>query len=192
MQPIFRLFLILCLFGLSACEIAAPKPEFEDIRFSEQAAIRLDVAQIKIDDRYRAPLSAPNVEHKFPIPPVLVLKNWARDRLQAVGVNGTATLVIFDASVIEEKLTKKTGLTAFFTNQQSERYNGHLKIVLQIQKNNSQGRIEAVTVRSQTVAENASLNDRDRAFYQLTKDMIIALDQEAEAKIKQQLTNYLR
>jgi hypothetical protein len=185
----FCLFLI--LFFIAACEITADKPDFDDIRFNAQQPLRLDVARIEIDLRYRAPLSAPNVEHNFPITPEQVLKNWANDRLRASGTQGVATFTIEKASVVETKLKKRTGLTAFFTNQQTERYDGHVKVILHVLRDDSQGRITAEATRSQTAAEHISLNDRDRIYYQLTRDLITALDQEVEAKARLYLSDFL-
>ena len=189
---IVRIFaLCLSFLTLWACEIPAENPKFDDIRFTGKDAFRLTVGKIEIVRRYRAPAAAPNVDHRFPITPQQVLINWANDRLLAVGTTGTATFVIEDASVVETKLKKKTGLKAFFTSQQSERYDGRLAVTLIIQKGNSRAQIKAETLRSQTAAEHISVNDRDRIFYQLTHDLAVAIDQEVEAKIQQYLAEFV-
>ena len=184
--------IVVALFALQACEIAANKPVFEDIRFTDRALIRLDVAKIEIIDDYRAPLKAPYVEHTFPIPPEAVVRNWARDRLVAVGEDGLARFRIVDAAVRETKLKKETGLKSLFVNQQSERYDGQLLVELAVIKPGANALIKSLAKRSQTIADNITLNDRDRLNYTFTRELANDLDTRLEADIRKHMGRYLR
>ena len=76
---------LLALLFLVACETPATKPNFSDIRFTDEPLLRLDVAAVDIQDDFHPSFRAPNVEHLFPVSPEHAMENWARDRLQATG-----------------------------------------------------------------------------------------------------------
>ncbi|MBT3305961.1 MAG: hypothetical protein HN377_05695, partial [Alphaproteobacteria bacterium] len=134
-MPIKKLglaFSLLFALALAACETPVQTQKMADLTFGHLTPIKLDVAKIEVVNHYRAPLRAPNVEHLFPTPPVAALKQWAKDRLRAVGRAGVARLVIVNAGAVESRLATKTGLTATFTKQQSQRYDLAVEARLEI------------------------------------------------------------
>lgn len=180
--------------ALGACEIAAPRPSFPEIRYLHRPPIRLNVARVEIQQPYESPLKAPYVEHRFPIQPASLLRTWAKDRLKAVGRDGVARFVIRDASVTEEALKTKKGLRALFTAEQAFRYTGRVRVVLELvaEGGTARGFAEAVVTRNRTVSENMSLNKRQEVFFALGKAMGDDFDRVMEAEIRKHLKRYLR
>ncbi|GGF39856.1 hypothetical protein GCM10011611_52820 [Aliidongia dinghuensis] len=167
---------------------APPPPRFADIHFLALPPFKLNVSQIQVDSRFQPTFKEPNVEHEFPVPPQRALENWAHDRLLAVGGPTTgyvARFTIVDASVRESELPKKEGLTAVFTTQQAERYDGHVSVLLQII--NPQGVAErtasAEAAVSRSVPEGITLNERDKVWYDMTRDLMADLDRQLQKQV---------
>ena len=174
--------------SVAACaDPPAPPPKFADIHFLALPPFRLNVSQIQVDTRFQPTFQEPNVEHEFPIPPQRAMENWAHDRLQAVGpaTGFVARYTIIDASVRESVLPKKDGLKAVFTTQQAERYDGHVAVMLQII--DPQGVAErtatAEASSSRSVPEGITLNDRDKIWYELTRDLMADLDRQIQRQV---------
>ncbi|MFP6773726.1 MAG: hypothetical protein VCE74_15530 [Alphaproteobacteria bacterium] len=159
--------LVILMLSLTACESPLPQVSYPELRFNHLPAIKLEVARIEIVEHYSPPLKAPNVEHLLPLAPATALRNWARDRLQAVGTSGTARFIIIEAEVTAVALTKKKGLKAAFTLAQAARYNASLKARLEVEIAGGLGKgfAAAEATRHRTMPENMSINDRDDALY---------------------------
>jgi len=174
--------------ALAACADApAPPPKSAAIHFLALPAFRLNVSQIQIDTKFQPTFQEPNVEHEFPVPPQRAMENWAHDRLLAVGPNTgfVARYTILDASVRESALPKKEGLTATFTTQQSERYDGHVAIMLQIidPQGVAERTLTAEASASSSVSEGVTLNERDQIWYGMTRNMMADLDRQIQRQI---------
>jgi hypothetical protein len=184
-RPFLAAALVLAAAGCSSAP--PPPPKFADIHFLALPPFRLNVSQIQVDARFHPTFQEPNVEHEFPVPPQRALENWSHDRLQAVGLTSgyVARFTILDASVRESNLPKKDGLTAVFTTQQAERYDGHVSVQLQII--NPQGVAErtasAEAAVSRSVPEGITLNDRDKVWYEMTRDLMADLDRQMQRQI---------
>ena len=172
----------------AACSSAPPPPPtFPDIHFLALPPFRLNVSEIQVVDQFQPTFQEPNVEHEFPVPPQRALHNWATDRLQAVGpaTGYVARFSIVDASVRESNLPKKEGLKAVFTTQQAERYDGHVSVRLEII--NPQGVAErtatAEAAVSRSVAEGITLNERDKVWYDMTRDLMADLDRQIQRQV---------
>jgi len=171
---------------LAACESAPPRPTYPDIHFTSTPPIRLAVGGVDIRSEFKPTFRSPNVEHLFPVPPARAAENWAHDRLQASG-SGTqrARFTIQDASVTETELPKKTGLTATFTKEPAEQYDATLACMVEIVDDHGVPlRSVAVKVtRSHTVLEGITPNERDQAWYDMTKTLMADFDQQMSAEI---------
>lgn len=192
---IIRTFGAVCMFGilLTGCETPPPpRPIYPDITFAHRPPIRLDVARIEVMNEYVPPLKAPNVEHAFPVSIAAGAERWARDRLQAVGSDGVARLVIKDASATETDLRRTPGVRGIFTTDQAERYDARVEVMIEVRAGNRTGFASAAAQRSRSVPENATLNDRDRVQFELTDALLKDLDRELERNIYQFLPMFLR
>ena len=179
---------------LAACESAPLPLPIPELTYSHLALYQIATARIEIVEEYAPPLRAPNAEHKFPTPPAQAVRQWAKDRLRAVGDEGVLRLIVRDASVIETALKKTGDLRGAFTADQSERYEARLEVVIEVRSDRGfrEAFASATAERSRTVAEDISLHDREMAFYEMTKALMEDLNTELEKNIEQFLARYLR
>jgi hypothetical protein len=179
---------------LAACDTPPMRQSFATLTFQDRPQIRLDVAQIEIVDAYKAPGTAPNVDHLFPQRPADVAAAWGRDVLGAVGQRGMATYTIVDASATESALPRSSGLTQVFRTEQSDRYDLHIEVKLEVGNPllASTGYVTASVNRSQTVAEDMTLNEREAVWFQMTESAMRELDEKLEAAIKDKLQPFVR
>jgi hypothetical protein len=188
------LLLLPALAALAACDTPPMRQSFATLTFQDRPQIRLDVAQIEIVQVYRAPGVAPHVDHLFPQKPADVAAAWGRDVLRPVGERGMATYTILDASATETALPRTTGLTQTFKTEQSERYDLHIEVKLELGNPllRTTGIATASATRSQTVAENTTLNQREAVWFQMTESAMRELDQKLEAAIRDKLRVFVR
>lgn len=186
---------VMLLFGLvvAACETPPSQNDFAEITFRHLPEIKLNVSEIVYESDYQAPKAAPNVDHIFPIPPERAMKNWVDDRLRAVGPANKAVFILKDASVVEEELESKGGVTGAFTTEQSARYTARMVIEMNIVDSfgNTLSTLNARTERSTTTAEDISLREREKIWFKLTEDVMRDLDQQLEPTIRRVFFPYV-
>ena len=184
----------IALLVLAACQAPVLPPPIPELTYGHLEPINLDVGRIEIVAQYVPPLKAPNVEHTFPTPPATAMRQWAKDRLRAVGEIRTARLVIKNASASETKLKITGGLRGAFTKDQSERYDVTLDVVLEVRGEDgvAVAFANAVVTRSKTVTEGLSLDERARVFHEMTQSLMDEVNSELEKNIRQFLVQYLR
>jgi hypothetical protein len=190
-----RTFLLLpALAALVGCDTPPMRQSFATLTFQDRPALRLDVAQIEIVEAYKAPGVAPHVDHLFPQKPANVAAAWGRDVLRAVGQRGMATYTIIDASATETALPRATGMTQVFKSEQSDRYDLHIEVKLEVGNPllASTGFVTAAVNRSQTVGEDMTLNEREAVWFQMTESAMRELDEKLEAAIKDKLQPFVR
>jgi hypothetical protein len=188
-----RLSLVGLVLILAACEAPSLPEPIPPLTYDHLPPIALNVAQIEVIEEYAPTLRSPNVEHLFPTSPARAIRQWAKDRLRAVGETGTARFIIQDARVVETKLEKAKGLRGAFTKEQSERYDGRLQVTLEIRS--ERGFRDAFATgqadHSNTAIEGISLEDRERLFHAMTAALVDAATVELEKNIEQFLRDYL-
>ncbi len=179
---------------LAACDTPPMRQSFATLTFQDRPPIRLDVAQLEIVDAYKAPGVAPHVDHLFPQKPADVAAAWGRDVLRAVGQRGMATYTITDASATQTALPRATGMTQMFKSEQSDRYDLHIEVKLEVGNPllATTGYVTASANRSQTVAEDMTLNEREAVWFQMTESAMRELDEKLEAAIKDKLKPFVR
>jgi len=181
---------LLVVMGLGACAQSAPPVQtLPEITFVHHAPIALDVAVIDVIDQSKATAEGRNVAHQFPTSPKKAIKTWVRDRLVAAGSTGSAQVVILEGSAIETKLAKKTGVTGLFTNDQSERYTTQANVRIDIfdQNGNKIAYSAAQTNRNVSLAEDVSLLEREKAWFELVEKMMADFNTAMESNIKTHL-----
>ena len=190
-----RVFLSLALAGVAAgCATPDPTVRFADLTFAGRPPIPLDVAQLDIVDEYRMPLADPNVEHRAPLAPGAAAERWARDVLRATGNSGRAVFRVTKGSLVATPLPTTGGVKGWFTVDQAERYDAAIegRIDLYGADGRRFGEAAAQATRYQTIAESASLNDRQRLWYTLveatSRDFAVAMEQAN----RRELAGYIR
>lgn len=190
-----RLFLTLAVAGLAAgCTTPDPTPRFADLTFAGRTPIQLDVAQIDIVDEYRMPLADPNVEHRAPLAPGAAAERWARDVLRAAGNSGRAVFRVTKGSLVASPLKTTSGISGWFKVDQAERYDASIdgRIDLYGADGRRIGEASAQATRYQTIAEDASLNDRQRLWYTLVEATARDFAGAMEQAIRRDLRGYVR
>ncbi|MGB0681114.1 MAG: hypothetical protein ACPGOV_00305 [Magnetovibrionaceae bacterium] len=178
---------------LGACETSPPVATQPSLSFAHLGTIPLNVARIETTNRYAPPLAAPNVEHLFQTEPAVALQTWARERLKPVGSSGVARFVVMDASVVEERLKTTEGLKGAFTVDQSERYLAKAEAVLEIldDAGNSLRFASASASQSSTIAEDATLNERETLWFDLTEGLVANFDKTLVGQMQRHLGEFM-
>lgn len=191
-----RCLLILPLAGvLAACDTPPTREPFAKLTYTYLKPYRLAVSRVDIVDAYRPPLAPPNVEQSFPVSPSGTAAQWGRDRLIAVGGPDRAVYTVLRGDAIETHLPVNSGgMFSDFENPQSERYDLTIAVRLQIIEPGGRvaATVDARAARSITVAQDATLNDRERTWFTLTEQTMKDLNATLEKSIPLYLGAYLR
>ncbi len=187
------LLLALAVSGIAAaCAFDDPRNQFAEITFSDLEAIRLDVGEVKVERSYEAPGKDPNVDHLFPVKPVDAAQRWPEDRLSAQGGNLVLRYIVREASVTETALETETGVTGLLTTDQAERYEARIVVDLQILDGRQvEATANAEARRFITVPEGISLKERERVWYDLTKNTMQDLNKQLEETIRSAFFPYV-
>ena len=168
--------------------------EYPPITFDAKPPLQLDVSEVAVELTYQAPGAAPHVDHLFPVRIAEAAQRWARDRLASAGTGFRARYTVRDASAVEVPLERSGGVKGLLTQEQSKRYDARVTVELGIF--DSQGRqvasARAEAVRSRSVPEDITLNERDRVWYEMTKALMAELDKQLEQTIRTSLKPYLQ
>ncbi len=174
--------LILIMAGLAGCAVEVQQPHYPELTWTHLPPISLDVAEIEIIDASQATVASPHVEHLFPLPPAKAAERWARDRLRAGGLVNRARFIIQRAEVLEASLRRTEGLAGLFTTDQAERYDAELTVLLEVRADSGSllGQVATELRKSHTVSEDASLAERESAWFEMTDDLMKLFDAEME------------
>ena len=188
------LALALTALVLASCQDAPAPSSAAPLNFGGKAPLRLNVAQINVTQTYQPPMAAPNVDHTMPTPPIMAVKQWAGQRFVAAGGQGSLEITIDDASVKETALPKKDGLTGFFTDDQEARYDAHIAITIRLYdgvNTISVAEAKAEVTRMRTINEKANVAQREAMFNGMLQEMMLHLDSETEARIRQYFSRFI-
>jgi hypothetical protein len=171
----FRRLLIIVLVAesLAACGSGeSPPPVFSDIGFAG-APVRLDVSQIDVVSEFEPTFHEPEVEQNFPEPPQRALADWAHQKLAADNPSSPlhARVTILDAaahdlgggSAYDLKLAVRVAIVDQLGNQ-----------------------LKSLTLdasRTISVDPDASADERDHAWYDMTREAVDVLTGELERRI---------
>jgi len=177
---------------LAGCDTPVPSRSFPDISFSHKTPYNLDVATIEVEKQLASAPSEGSIVHELPVTLDAVAEKWAKQRLKAVGQNGTAIVRIEKATVVEERLKKTGGIKGAFTTDQTERYSGALEVSVSISDNRGQAMARASATRARTIAEDATLADREKLWFDIVEKLARDVDAQMDQQIPAHLGIYLR
>jgi hypothetical protein len=178
---------------LAACSNTPPPTvDIPDPNFQALGPIDLEVAELRVTSDYVPPLEAPNVDHQFPVTLTQAATDWATERLNPVGRTGNAEFFIEDASVVETELETERGFPGLVNNEVEYQYDGRLAVRLLLRNGTAKGEVHAEVTRSQTILEDATINERTAAWYAMMDLMMVDLNRELESQIDQHLQNFMR
>ena len=195
-QKIFirlSLFFVLGLF-LVSCSTIVKRQNFEDMSFKHLPPIVFNVARVEIVGEFKSPLLDPNVEHNFPVTPQVAIKSWLSDRVYAAGTKDFLQVTIIDASAKITELETNRDLEGWLTTEQAERVDARLEVRFDIA--NDSGKTgpyaTAQAKRSRTLPEGASLNDRDKIYFDLTSAIMNDFNASMEQALRKYLVAYIK
>lgn len=179
--------------GLAACQPPAG-PKYPDITFDHLPPIELDVAEIVIRTPYREPLEPPHVGEQFPVTPSRAALNWAQDRITAVGTSGEAVVTIVESGAVEKELERTEGVKGLFTKDQAQAYEVVVEMKIEARTSEGQRKGSAVmrVTKKTSVPEDATMNEREETWYQLTKDVMNSFNDAMEQQIRSSLGAFMR
>ena len=189
MKKIFATVLV-ALLAACTTKTASVNPPMD---FSKEPVIRLNVADIQVQDNYQPTFTAPNIEHLMDSTPSDGIKTWARQRLQAVGSSKLLQVNIIDASVKETDLPKKKGFSGFITDQQDKKIDARIEVELKIYGEDPLSEADATVVvtRSVTIPESYTVNQRKSAYDKLVSDTMAMFNNRLEKQMQKYMGNYI-
>jgi len=183
--------MVLLATALAACKTPPDRQTFPDITFQHLQPFRLDVARVEIVDGYQ-PDPGNDIGDEFPEVPAAVARQWAEDRLLAVGQQGQAIYTITLAKATRTPLKRSQGMAAMTHKDQSDRYDLAITVNLELHSGGKQGAVTAQAVRSQTVREDMTLNQREGVLFNLLDITMKDVNAQMEKLIPQYLGGFLR
>jgi len=175
----------------AACTTPPESPDFPVPRYTDEPPIKLDVAEIRVRQSYEPPLKTPNVEHLVPLRPADAARQWAKDRLDAVGETGTATLDIVDASVTRKGVETEGGIRGWLTTEPEARYTASMELAMRIDRPTDSGSARVRGVRGTGVLEGSSIHEREKVVYKLVKNLMDDLDGQMRTTLTDSLGKYV-
>ena len=183
----------LATLALAACETPVTVQQFPEITFAQYPPLGLNAGRVEIVSSVQPTMQAVQAGAQFPVPPERAMRRWAEDRLVAKGVNGVARFTIVDATVSETPLAVEGGFRAAFRKQQAVRYEATVAGMIEIVDEQGFRRAFASSRvgRSQTLREDASLNERDRLRFDLIEALMRDFNNEMEQDIRTHISAFL-
>ncbi len=169
------LFLVALLTAGCADDTPQTPQTFAPLQYGYLTKLRLNVGTIQVQDR-SLPVSPQDIASSSPVIPAQALQQMAHDRLFAAGTQGQATFVIDQASIIRGPGGGLSGRLAV-----------HLDLV---DDHGARSGLAAAQVARQYVPGSDPENGT-AALYNLTRQMMDAMNVELEFQIRQSLGAWL-
>jgi len=183
--------LALLALALVSCNTPPERQSFPEITFQHLQPFRLDVARVQVVDGYQ-PDPGADIGSQFPEAPAAVARQWAEDRLTAVGQQGEAIYTITLAKATQTPLKRSQGMSAMTHKDQSDRYDLAITVNLEVHSGGKSGAITAQAARSQTVREDMTLNQREGVLFTLLDVTMKDVNAQLEKLIPHYLGGFVR
>ncbi|MCF8480229.1 MAG: hypothetical protein K9H25_07355 [Rhodospirillum sp.] len=177
------------------CAQPEVRPRFTELSYGHLAPLMIRAGRVDVMESYEAPMRAPNVDHEMPLSPARAARQWAFDRIQATGETPyTVLMTIHDAAVTEKTLGVQKGLEGAFKSEQAERYDANLEATVELVDPDSRvtlAQASAKVWRFITLPEEASVNDREAAWFTLVEQLMDDFNTRMEKSIHTYMGAYL-
>jgi hypothetical protein len=160
---------------LTACGGRERRTSFPPLHYDYLTPLQLNVAAVRVEQRYAVSGTPPDVSRFAPVPPVEALRAMAADRLQALGSTGEAVFVIQDASLV----------------RRGDTISGTMSVALNIYPANPSGPPAGYAQASVAATYTGDLDDLRGRLYDLTKDMMDRMNVEFEYQVRRSLREWL-
>ena len=147
--------------------------------------VYFSVNKLEVLDKYKMPLSKPNIEHKMRRSPSVTLTSWAYNVIRTQGNEGYVKLIINKASATINSIDEKTTVFNFFKNKQSYRITVFFSVRLEIFDKRSQkrGYVNIESKFSKTAPEAASLAELEILYDYVTNEALGKFDKEFRLRL---------
>ncbi|WP_413207325.1 hypothetical protein [Rhodospirillum sp. A1_3_36] len=177
------------------CANPQARPRFSELSYGHLPPLRMQAGRVDVIESYDPPMRAPNVEQEMPLSPARAARQWAFDRLQASGETPyTILMTIHDAAVTEKTLGVQKGLEGAFRTEQAERYDANLEATVELVDPDSRVTLAQATAkvwRYITLPEDASVNDRETAWFTLVEQLMDDFNDSMDSSIHTYMGDYL-
>ena len=157
---------------LAACG-GHERRDYPPLRYNYLLPLGLNVAQIRIEQRYMPSGAPPDVSQLDPVPPVDALRSMATDRLQALGATGTAVFSILNAALIRKDDT----------------LSGTFEVELDVYS--APDTRAAYATASVTGSYTGDLDDIRGRLYDMTRSLMDRMNVEFEYQVRRSLGGWL-
>lgn len=188
-----NIFAIFGVFSLLSCAAPPPKPTFAELTWSHLPPFKFNAAKVDVVSAHKPTFKAPYIEHELETPPEGVIRRWAQDRVVPAGQQGYVKVTINDASIKEIELEHPKDFSSHFTTEQGQLYDAVVDVTIEIYgpRGFKDGFTNARAERTQTIAEDATINDRDRLWHDLVEATMQEFNAQMETNIKTYLQRFL-
>lgn len=172
---------------LTACADAPTPPPRKDYVLPPK--INLDVQTLSLTDRSGIqPSSSPYNSNDFQPTISQAVRQWAKDRLQAVGPAGQAMVIIKDASLVQQAIPYEHDI---FTRQQASKYVAHAAVDVEAKGRDGYAIASAEATRFVTLPENPTDAERQKAYFDVLNGVMRDLGMNLEASIQDHLRDFV-
>ena len=181
---------VLCVVFLSSCvhlyHKAQPVPA--NMAFENYPIISIDAANIEVRNDYRMPMFEPNVEHLFPIPLYIAVKGLIDNSLLALGDKKILKVIIDEASVVSEPVPIDISFWGNFKKEPVEILKAKVSLRFELVAEEAPdiilGYANIISKRNKTLMEDMSNAARDRAYYDLTEELLADINKGMQDVVK--------
>jgi len=180
---------LLFVLSLAACADSPPPPVKTSLPTGP--ALNLDVRTVSLADRNGIqPADSPYYKNDFHPTIAEAIRQWAGDRLKAVGSTGDAIVIIKDASLTAQPIPHTNTM---FKREQAWKYTAHADVEVEIKGGNrgDYALASASSSRFETLAENPSLAEKQNAYAIVLNGVMQDLNRNLEASIREHMAPYL-
>ncbi len=177
--------------ALVSCNTPPQRQSFPEITFQHLQPFRLDVARVQIVDGYQ-PDPGADIGSQFPEAPAAVARQWAEDRLTAVGQQGEAIYTITLAKAIQTQLRRSQGVEAMTHKDQSDRYDLAITVISRSARAENQAPSPPRRRAARRCVRTMTLNQREGVLFNLLDVTMKDMNTQLEKLIPHYLGGFVR
>lgn len=178
---------------LAACSSSYETFRPPPLDYSAQPPLRLAVGAVIVESAYRPQTSPPYIDSMMPLKPEDAVRQMLNARLVSLGGPGTIQAVILDASVKEEMLETKSGISGLFTTEAASRLEGRMQV--QVDRLSTTGEVlksvSTAVSRTSSIPEEVGYAERQKIGYELVRDLVHDLDAGLTANVRANFADIL-
>ena len=191
MKPI-RFAALIAILSLTAC-VETPIQQVAPAVDYSANIITFDVNEkVVLNDTTLTP-EAQKLADTYKLSVESALKEWVKNRVQKGGPQGTFYAIIKSVSITSKQLPVKTGMQGYFNREQAEELMGSIEILFSIEgsaRNLPQAEASVKVTASESLPEEASGMEREKAYTSLINRLIAGVDAEAPKQFDQYFSGY--